>query len=66
MQYMFTHANMTNTKYSDTLNAWSLLTLKPNVNFGAGPMKYNAGAVAARAILTSSPNNWTVTDGGPA
>ena len=65
MSIMFYNANMTNTKYSDTLNAWSLLTLKPNVNFSAGPMKYNAGAAAARAILTGAPNNWTITDGGP-
>ena len=29
-----------------------------------GALKYTAAAVAARAVLTSAPNNWTITDGG--
>jgi surface protein len=49
--------------YDALLSGWSLLTLQPNNNFSAGDSKYTDSA--ARSILTSAPNNWTITDGGP-
>jgi surface protein len=45
-------------------NNWSLLTLKPNINITFGSIKYNSTAQSGRDVLTSSPNNWTITDGG--
>jgi len=62
MSYMFYNAGLSNTNYDKLLSAWSLQTLQLNVPFHAGTAKYTE--TAARAVLTSSPNNWTITDGG--
>lgn len=43
---------------------WSLLSLQPNVSIDFGTIKYSASSQAARDILTSAPNNWTIVDGG--
>lgn len=43
---------------------WSAQAVKPNLSINFGSIKYTASGVAARAILTSAPNNWTITDGG--
>ena len=65
MAAMFIAANAWNNAYYDAcLVAWSALTLKPNVVAHFGDAKYTQSA--ARAILTSAPNNWTITDGGAA
>ena len=53
-----------NTYYDACLLAWSALALKPNVVAHFGDAKYTQSA--ARAILTSAPKNWTITDGGAA
>ena len=53
-----------NAYYDACLVAWSALTLKPNVVAHFGDAKYTQST--ARAILTSAPNNWTITDGGAA
>ena len=53
-----------NTYYDACLLAWSALALKPNVVAHFGDAKYTQSA--ARAILTSAPKNWTITDGGVA
>tara|TARA_R110000751_G_scaffold65819_1_gene134518 strand:+ start:1372 stop:2211 length:840 start_codon:yes stop_codon:yes gene_type:complete len=45
-------------------NGWSLLTLSANETITFGSAKYSAAGVAGRAVLTSAPNNWTITDGG--
>lgn len=57
-------ANYSTANYDAILNSWSLLTLTPNVGLGMGSIKRTAAGTAGRAILTSAPNNWTVTDGG--
>jgi len=45
--------------------AWSKYPVQPNLSFNFGVTnKYRAEAIAARAILTSAPNNWTIVDGG--
>jgi len=66
MRYMLAgHANAwSDQNYDDVLLAWSQLTLQPNVSVWFGGAKYTESA--ARAILTSAPNNWTITDGGAA
>src|SRR5690606_16333794 len=55
---------------TDNLNAFyqSLAgqTLKPGVNLGMGNNKYGAGFKQYRDILTGSPNNWIISDGGQA
>jgi surface protein len=45
-------------------NNWSLLSVQPNLTADFGTIKYTAGASAGRLILTSAPNNWTISDGG--
>lgn len=49
--------------YSNFLIALAAQPLKPNVQFAVN-QKYNSSATAARAVLTSAPNNWTVSDFG--
>ena len=51
--------------YLDAIyNSWSLLTLQPTVVADFGTIQYTVAGSAGRAILTSAPNNWNVTDGG--
>lgn len=51
--------------YDLLLNAWSLLTVEPNITIIFTPTQYTiVDAQAARDILTSGPNNWVITDGG--
>lgn len=60
-----TSANYSTANYDALLNAWSLQTLKPSVVAKFGTINYTiATAQAARNIITGSPNNWTIQDGG--
>jgi len=59
-----TSANYTPANYDNLLIGWASRPVKPNISINMGALKYTAAAVAARAILTSAPNNWTITDGG--
>lgn len=43
---------------------WSLLAVKPNLTINFGTIKYTAAGSSGRLVLTSAPNNWTITDGG--
>ncbi len=55
------------TNYDALLIGWAAQTVQPNVEFVAPTTDYSAGAAAtARGVLTSAPNNWTITDGGQA
>ena len=45
-------------------NGWSLLTLSPNEVISFGTATFTPAGAAGRLVLTSSPNNWTITDGG--
>jgi len=46
-------------------NGWSLLTfVTSGLVMGFGTIKYTAAGSAGRLILTSAPNNFTITDGG--
>jgi len=66
MTDMLNGANAFSTaNYDLLLNAWSSLTLKPNVPFHAGDAKYTiTTSQSAHNILTTTPNFWTITDGG--
>ncbi len=64
MTSMMSGSAFSNANYDLALAAWSLLSVQSSVAFHAGIAKYTE--VAARAILTGAPNNWVITDGGPA
>ena len=49
--------------YSKILIRWSALTVRPSLILNVSP-KYYLTVDSFRTILTSSPNNWTITDGG--
>jgi surface protein len=62
-------ANKTNLDYSAAnydalLIGWASRPVKPNININFNTIKRTAASTAARLILTSAPNNWTITDGG--
>jgi hypothetical protein len=59
-----TPANFSPVNLDAIYNGWSTLTLQPNVTIGFGTIKYSVSGVAGRLVLTSAPNNWTITDGG--
>jgi hypothetical protein len=59
-----TAANYSAANLDSIYNNWSLLSVKPNESISFGSIKYNASSQAAKDILTSAPNNWTITDGG--
>ena len=59
---------LSSANYDALLIGWSTIIppetpLKPGVTFKAAGTKFCNG-VSGRAILTSVPNNWTITDGG--
>jgi surface protein len=70
VDFTFFMANRNNLNYSaanlDSIyNGWSSLpSVKPNLSISFGSIKYTAASAAGRLILTSAPNNWTITDGG--
>jgi surface protein len=64
LKNIFAGTAISTTNYSNMIIAWALLTVQYTIEFGAGSIKYNAGAVASRAVLTGAPNSWTITDGG--
>lgn len=59
-----TSASFSTANLDAIYNGWSLLTLSANETITFGSAKYSAAGVAGRAVLTSAPNNWTITDGG--
>ena len=65
MDRMFENSNISVENLTACYENWSQLTLKQNVEFGAGTIKYNASGQAGRDILVNT-YNWSITDGGPA
>jgi len=59
-----TNLNYSTANYDALLIGWASRAVKPNLSINFGTIKYTAAATAARAILTSAPNNWTIVDGG--
>jgi len=56
---------LSSANYNALLIGWSSQTVQSNVVLGADGLTYFAGAGAtARGVLTSSPNNWIISDGG--
>ena len=50
--------------YDTLLIGWATRNVRPNQLLNMGTIKYTSAATAARAVLTSAPNNWTIVDGG--
>ena len=63
---MLDNCGMNSQNYNDLLVDWAAQApnIQTNVIFGATNNYYYNSAVAARAILTDAPYNWTITDGG--
>jgi surface protein len=59
-----TNLNYSTANYDALLIGWASRAVKPSISINFGTIKYTAAATAARAILTSAPNNWTIVDGG--
>jgi surface protein len=59
-----TAANYSAANLDSIYNGWSSRAVKPNINITFGSIKYNSTAQSGKNILTGSPNNWTITDGG--
>lgn len=59
-----TFNDYTTANYDALLIGWASRPVKPNISINFGTIKYTAAATAARTILTSAPNNWTIVDGG--
>lgn len=61
---MFDGVTLSTANYNALLISWAAQSVQPNVTFNGGNSHYSGAGVAARAVLTGSPNNWTITDGG--
>lgn len=65
MTSMFFGSGLSTVNYDALLIGWAAQTVQPNVSFHGGSSQYSAGAATtARGVLTGSPNNWVITDGG--
>jgi surface protein len=67
MTEMLTNSGLSTSNYDLTLAGWAAQTVQPNVTLGADGLTYCN--LVARGILTSAPNNWTITgdiNGSPA
>jgi len=63
MRFMFRDSNLSVENLTLIYEKWSLLTLKQNVKFDAGTIKYNSSGQAGRDILINT-YNWNIGDGG--
>jgi surface protein len=59
-----TFANYSSVNYNALLIGWASRPVRPNISINFGTIRYTAAASAARAVLTGSPNFWTIIDGG--
>ena len=67
MSFMLNNAtSYSKVNYDLLLVSWAALSLQSNVTFAMNSAtEYSTGAATtARGVLTSAPNNWTITDGG--
>jgi len=64
--FMFgkTALNFSTSNLDAIYNGWSLRSVVTGISITFGTAKYTAGSSSGRAILTSAPNNWVITDGG--
>jgi surface protein len=63
-----TAATFPSTYLDDIYNSttgWPSRSVNPSINISFNTAEYTSVGTAGRAILTGSPNNWTITDVGP-
>ena len=65
MDTMLVGVTLSTDNYDALLVGWSMLTLRPGVNFDAGNNKY-CNQPARNVLTDPSSNNWDIDDGGPA
>jgi hypothetical protein len=58
------NSSVNTANYNNLLLGWASRPVKPNISVNMGSVQYSAVAAGARSVLTSAPNNWTITDGG--
>ena len=63
MSKLFDYSGLSTDNYDGILNSWSQQDVQSNVTLGAAEINYCNGA-GAKDILTGSPNNWIINDGG--
>jgi surface protein len=59
-----TFLNYSTVNYNALLIGWANRPVKPNISINFGTIRYTSAASVARAVLTGSPNFWTIIDGG--
>jgi surface protein len=59
-----TFSNYSTANYDALLIGWASRPVKPNISISFGTIKRTAAGTAARLVLTSAPNLWTIVDGG--
>jgi len=59
-----TPATFSSSNLDAIYNGWSSRPVLASKNISFGTAKRTSASTAARSILTSAPNNWTITDGG--
>lgn len=57
-------ANFSTANLDAIYNGWSSKNLKPSLIITFGTAKSTSASSSGKAILTSAPNNWVITDGG--
>jgi surface protein len=62
--YQKSSSNFSAANYDALLIAWASRPVKPNINIDFAAIKRTTASDAAKTILTSAPNNWTIADGG--
>jgi len=59
-----TFSNYSTANYDSLLNSWSTKTLKSGLTINFGTIKYTVTGQPGRDVLTGSPYNWIIIDGG--
>ncbi|WP_264551941.1 BspA family leucine-rich repeat surface protein [Flavobacterium sp. N2038] len=59
-----TPTNFSTANLDAIYNGWSSRPVKTPITITFGAAKYTSASSTGRAILTASPNNWAITDGG--
>ncbi len=58
-----TDSDFSTANYDALLIGWASRPVQPNLSINFGTIKRTAASTAAKSVLTSAPNNWTIVDG---
>jgi surface protein len=59
-----TFSDFSTANYDALLIGWASRPVQPNLSINFGTIKRTSASDAAKLVLTSAPNNWTIVDGG--